>query len=142
VQIAILGLLAVGTAPSAASIGSLGISRQRAFAWVGASMGDWSAGRWSSPPSSGGAGMPPVRGDCTTVSLWYHLAMALTLRTDDELERALDLLCEQEGLSRQELIRRAVLERAERAGHRGRVDAAAESAVARWGEVLDRLGTV
>ena len=37
--------------------------------------------------------------------------MALTLRTDDELERALDLLCEQEGLSRQELIRRAVLDR-------------------------------
>jgi predicted transcriptional regulator len=76
------------------------------------------------------------------VSLWYHRAMALTLRTDDELERALDLLCEQEGLSRQELIRRAVLERLERAGHRERVDAAAERAVARWGDVLDRLGTV
>jgi predicted transcriptional regulator len=76
------------------------------------------------------------------VSLWYHLSMALTLRTDDELERALDLLCEQEGLSRQELIRRAVIERAERAGHRERVDAAAERAVARWGDVLDRLGTV
>jgi len=76
------------------------------------------------------------------VSLWYHPAMALTLRTDDELERALDLLCAQEGLSRQELIRRAVLERAERAGHRERVDAAAERAVSRWGEVLDRLGTV
>ena len=68
--------------------------------------------------------------------------MALTLRTDDELERALDLLCAQEGLSRQELIRRAVLERAERAGHREWVDAAAERAVARWGEVLHRLGTV
>jgi len=83
------------------------------------------------------------RGSSTLlVSLWYHPVMALTLRTDDELERALDLLCEQEGLSRQELIRRAVLERAERAGHRERVDAAAERAVARWGEVLDRLGTV
>jgi predicted transcriptional regulator len=68
--------------------------------------------------------------------------MALTLRTDAELERALDLLCEEEGLSRQELIRRAVLERAERAGHRGRVEAAAERAVERWNDVLDRLGTV
>lgn len=68
--------------------------------------------------------------------------MALTLRTDGELERALDLLCEQEGLSRQELIRRAVLDRLERSGHRGRVDAAAERAVSRWGDVLDRLGTV
>ena len=68
--------------------------------------------------------------------------MALTLRTDEELERALDMLCEQEGLSRQELIRRAVLERAERAGHVRRVEAAAERAVERWSNVLDRLGTV
>jgi hypothetical protein len=35
-----------------------------------------------------------------------------------------------------------VLERLERSGHRERVDAAAERAVARWGDVLDRLGTV
>jgi predicted transcriptional regulator len=76
------------------------------------------------------------------VSVWYVEPMALTLRTDDELERALDLLCEQEGLSRQELIRRAVLERLERSGHRERVDAAAVRAVSRWGDVLDRLGTV
>jgi predicted transcriptional regulator len=76
------------------------------------------------------------------VSVWYVEPLALTLRTDDELERALDLLCEQEGLSRQELIRRAVLERLERSGHRERVDAAAERAVSRWGDVLDRLGTV
>ena len=68
--------------------------------------------------------------------------MALTLRTDPELERALDWLCEQEGLSRQEVIRRAVLEHAERAGHRRRVDAAAERAVERWNDVLHRLGTV
>lgn len=68
--------------------------------------------------------------------------MALTLRTDDELERALDALCTREGLSRQELIRRAVLERFERSGHRDRVDAAAERAVNRWRDVLDRLGSV
>jgi len=68
--------------------------------------------------------------------------MALTLRTDDELERALDALCTREGLSRQELIRRAVLERFERSGHRDRVDAAAERAVDRWRDVLDRLGSV
>ena len=68
--------------------------------------------------------------------------MALTLRTDDELERALDALCAREGLSRQELIRRAVLERFERSGHRDRVDAAAERAVNRWRDVLDRLGSV
>ena len=68
--------------------------------------------------------------------------MALTLRTDDELERALTTLAEQEGLSRQEIIRRAVLERYERAGHRTRVDDSTERMVDRWGDVLDRLGSV
>ena len=68
--------------------------------------------------------------------------MALTLRTDDELERALTTLAEQEGLSRQEIIRRAVLERYERAGHRTRVDDSTGRMVDRWGDVLDRLGSV
>ena len=68
--------------------------------------------------------------------------MALTLRTDEELERALTALAEQEGLSRQEVIRRAVLERYERAGHRARVDGSAQRMVDRWGDVLDRLGSV
>ena len=67
--------------------------------------------------------------------------MALTLRTDDELERALDALAKQEGLSRQEVIRRAVLERYERAGHRARVEEAAERLHDRWRDVLDRLGS-
>jgi predicted transcriptional regulator len=66
--------------------------------------------------------------------------MALTLRTDDELERALDALAKQEGLSRQEVIRRAVLERYERAGHRARVEGAAGRLQDRWRDVLDRLG--
>ena len=66
----------------------------------------------------------------------------MTLRVDDELERALAELCAQEGLSRQEMIRRAVLERYERAGHQGRVNVAAERAISRWGDVLDRLGSV
>lgn len=68
--------------------------------------------------------------------------MALTLRTDEELERALAELAASEGLSRQEVIRRAVLERHERAGHRGRVEASADKLLDRWGDVLDRLGSV
>lgn len=68
--------------------------------------------------------------------------MALTLRTDEELERALDALAEDEGLSRQEIIRRAVLERYERAGHARRVAASTERMVERWGDVLERLGSV
>jgi hypothetical protein len=68
--------------------------------------------------------------------------MALTLRTDEELEQALAALAESEGLSRQEVIRRAVLERYERAGHRARVGVSADKLIERWGDVLDRLGSV
>ena len=68
--------------------------------------------------------------------------MAFTVRTDDELEAALDALTASEGLSRQEVIRRAVLDRHERSGHRRRVDAASERMIDRWGDVLDRLGSV
>lgn len=67
--------------------------------------------------------------------------MALTLRTDDELERALAALAESEGLSRQEVIRRAVLERYDRSEHRARVEASTGRMRARWGDVLDRLSS-
>jgi predicted transcriptional regulator len=68
--------------------------------------------------------------------------MAFTLRTDDELERALDELTRGEGLSRQEVIRRAVLDRYERTRHKERVDDSADRMIERWGDVLDRLGSV
>ena len=68
--------------------------------------------------------------------------MAFTLRTDDELERALDALSEDEGLSRQEIIRRAVLERYEAAGHARRVADSTDRMMERWGDVLERLGSV
>jgi len=68
--------------------------------------------------------------------------MALTLRTDAELERALTALAESEGLSRQEVIRRAVLERFERAAHRTKVEVSARELQERWAAVLDRLGSV
>jgi hypothetical protein len=76
------------------------------------------------------------------VAKWYHSSMAMTLRTDDELERALDVLSKSEGLSRQEVVRRAVLERYERAGHQTRVGDSAQRMLARWGDVLGRLGSV
>ena len=66
--------------------------------------------------------------------------MALTLRTDDELETALDALVESEGLSRQEVIRRAILERYEADQHRQRFEASATRMADRWADVLDRLG--
>ncbi len=68
--------------------------------------------------------------------------MALTLRTDEELDRALASLAEFEGASRQEVIRRAVLDRYERSGHAARVEESASRLIEKWGDVLDRLGTV
>ncbi|HEX6301486.1 MAG TPA: CopG family transcriptional regulator [Acidimicrobiia bacterium] len=68
--------------------------------------------------------------------------MAFTVRTDEELERALNRLVEDEGLSRQEIIRRAVLDRYERAGHDKKVVDSTDRMIERWGDVLDRLGSV
>jgi hypothetical protein len=68
--------------------------------------------------------------------------MALTLRTDAELEAALTALAEAEGTSRQEVIRRSVLERYERSVHVGRVADASARQRERWADVLDRLGSV
>ena len=65
--------------------------------------------------------------------------MALTLRTDDELERALTALSKAEGASRQEIIRRAVLERYERGAHHERVADATVEMMQRWNKVIDRL---
>ena len=66
--------------------------------------------------------------------------MALTVRTDPEMEKALTVLAKTEGASRQEIIRRAVLDRYERQGHVARVDASSGRMLARWGDVLGRLG--
>jgi predicted transcriptional regulator len=68
--------------------------------------------------------------------------MAFTVRTDEELERALNELVRDEGLSRQEIIRRAALDRYERTGHAKKVDDSADQMIERWGDVLDRLGSV
>lgn len=81
-------------------------------------------------------------GQVNLIPLWYHAAMALTVRTDKELEEALDALVESEGLSRQEVIRRAVLERYERGGHAQLVAHSADRMLERWRDVLERLGSV
>jgi predicted transcriptional regulator len=82
------------------------------------------------------------RSDLIAVSKRYHHPVAMTVRTDDELERALTALAEAEGTSRQEIVRRAVLERYERSGHAARVQDSSARLIDRWGDVLNRLGTV
>jgi predicted transcriptional regulator len=68
--------------------------------------------------------------------------MAMTLRTDDQLDEALTALADAEGTSRQEVIRRAVLDRYERSVHVARVQETSYRMIDRWGDVLERLGTV
>jgi hypothetical protein len=67
--------------------------------------------------------------------------MAFTVRTDEILEEALDALGKIEGISRQEVVRRAVLERYERSLHVDRVAASTARMINRWGDVLERLGS-
>lgn len=66
--------------------------------------------------------------------------MAMTVRTDPRMEEALTALAEAEGASRQEIIRRAVLDRYERQGHGAQVEASSGRMLSRWGDVLERLG--
>jgi predicted transcriptional regulator len=67
--------------------------------------------------------------------------MALTFRTDAALEEALTSLSMSEGVSRQEVVRRAVLDRFERSQHTERVNDSAGRMVERWSDVNERLGS-
>jgi len=66
----------------------------------------------------------------------------MTLRTDAELDEALTALAQAQGISRQEVIRRAVLEQYAVSSHRAKVADASQRMLDKWGDVLDRLGTV
>lgn len=66
----------------------------------------------------------------------------MTLRTDDELDQALTELAAAEGVSKQEVVRRAVLARRDTLGHDARVADASARMLEKWGPVLDRLGSV
>jgi predicted transcriptional regulator len=67
--------------------------------------------------------------------------VAFTVRTDSALEAALTDLAAREGTSRQEVVRRAVLERYEAALRHEQVDEAGRRLMARWGDVIERLGS-
>ncbi|MDO9484659.1 MAG: ribbon-helix-helix protein, CopG family [Actinomycetota bacterium] len=68
--------------------------------------------------------------------------MSLTLRTDDELDAALAALAELEGISRQEVIRKAVLDRLAHSAHSSAVEESTSRMLLEWADVLDRLGNV
>ena len=74
------------------------------------------------------------------IPIWYHGGMAMTLRLSDEDERALALLAEVQGISKQEATVRAIREAAARRLHQDRVRDLSARARARYADVLERLG--
>jgi len=68
--------------------------------------------------------------------------MAMTLRIDEELEKALSELSASEGLSRQEVVKRAILEKHRRTVRRERLDAVVSDLLVEYDDALRRLGTV
>ena len=57
----------------------------------------------------------------------------MTLRTDAELDAALTALAAAEGISKQEVARRAILERYEVMDRRARIEAVSEEMLEKWG---------
>ena len=95
------------------------------------------------PPVVAGCELGAARrySPCVAVSKWYHPGMAFTLRTDGELDAALAALAEAEGLSH----RRSSAEPCSNATNAPDTRASADHTdrmVERWGDVLDRLGSV
>ena len=67
--------------------------------------------------------------------------MPFILRTNDVLEDALAKLAELERASRQEIVRRAVLDRLDRSIHSSRVDYSIQRMTISGREVVERLKT-
>ena len=78
------------------------------------------------------------------MSVRYHtgiiVSMAMTLRLDPEDEKALALLAEAEGLSKQEATVRAIREAAARRLRDDKVRQLSTATRARYADLLDRLG--
>ena len=68
--------------------------------------------------------------------------MAMTLRTDEELDRALNRLAENKHLSKQEVVRRAVLMWDEADARRTRIGEIAAGVMDEYADALHRLGSV
>ncbi|WP_137148174.1 CopG family transcriptional regulator [Mycolicibacterium sp. CR10] len=65
--------------------------------------------------------------------------MAMTLRLTDDQDRALTLLAEADGVSKQEAACRAIVDAAARRTHDARVRELASRARSRYADLLDRL---
>lgn len=67
--------------------------------------------------------------------------MAMTLRLDDEAQAALDALAASDGVSKQEAVRRALIDTAARRSQSATVRRLGEEGLERYRALLDRLGS-
>ncbi|MGH8930275.1 MAG: CopG family transcriptional regulator [Egibacteraceae bacterium] len=65
--------------------------------------------------------------------------MAMTLRLTDEEQAVLQAQAEREGVSMQEVVKRAIVQRATHWQHTHRVAESADRMLVRWADVLDDL---
>lgn len=66
--------------------------------------------------------------------------MAMNLRLSTAEQDVLDRLALQSGLSKNEVVRQALMEKAARDGHRAQVERSLDWALDRYGDVIRRLG--
>ena len=74
------------------------------------------------------------------VPKWYHTRMAINLRLTEDEQRVLDALAAESGLSKNDVLRRALMEKALREGHRSSVESSLDWTLDRYGDLLRRLG--
>lgn len=98
-----------------------------------------SKGVWPLCFISDGCARPRARP--VTVPEWYHRRMAINLRLTDDEQRLLDGLAEESGLSKSEVLRRALVEKAIRDRRSARIDASLDWTLERYDDLLRRLGT-
>lgn len=74
-----------------------------------------------------------------TNGYWYHFGMAMTLRLPDELEKELDAIAAEEGVSKHSLITESARDLVERRRQRTVIWGAVKHVDAKYGDVIDRL---
>lgn len=85
--------------------------------------------------------LPMIQRHAQSVPLWCHLRMAMNLRLTHEEQRLLDALAAESGLSKAEVMRRALVEKAVRDGQRVQVEESLDWALHRYDDLLRRLGS-
>jgi len=85
--------------------------------------------------------LPVIQRHAQSVPLRFHLRMAMNLPLTHEEQRLLDALAAESGLSKAEVMRRALVEKAVRDGQRVQVEESLDWALHRYDDLLRRLGS-